>query len=156
VIAYDMPPLASGDVVLVNHLASPRPGNVVLYDVPDYTYTAQRGHETRYTHMTGERIDRILAGPGDRVVWDKGRLMVNGAASDLLPLNPRITPSNRLALTVPEDAFFILPSTTPYVRADDDDEAWRAMGIVPWWRVAGRVYARTNPLRRFSLFGASR
>ena len=146
-------PLASfqaGDVVLVNHWATLRPGQVVMYRIPEHTRTeAQRQREMRYVYFTGERIDRILAGPGDRVVWAKGRLTVNGQPSDARPLNPEVAPP-RLALTVPEATYLILPTTTPYVRAADDDGAWQALSLVPADRIVGQVYARTNPLSRIA------
>jgi signal peptidase I len=152
VITLDMPPLARGDVLLVNHLAEPRPGYIVVYEEPTFTIAERNGHERRFTHITGERIDRILAGPGDRVVWDKGKLTVNGQPSDLQPLNPSITPRHRLEVLVPAECVFILPSTTPYLRAEEDDATWRGLGTVGRERISGRVFARTNPLSRFSRF----
>jgi signal peptidase I len=148
VISLDMPPFARGDVLLVNHLAEPRPGQIVVYEEPNFTITEHSGHERRFTHITGERIDRILAGPGDKVIWDKGKLLVNGQLSDLQPLNPAVTPRNRFELLVPAECFFVLPSTTPYLRADEDDATWRGLGTVGQERVSGRVYARTNPFSR--------
>jgi hypothetical protein len=149
-INYAMPSFQVGDVVLVNHHTTLRPGHVVLYRIPDYTFP-EEGSRNRLVHMTGERIDRILAGPGDRVVWEKGRLTVNGAASDRLPLNPGGAPA-RFTATVPEGCVLILPTTTPYMRPKDPETAWLTLSVVPEDQLIGRAYARSHPLTRFTLF----
>src|SRR5579872_5272483 len=88
VIAVDSPPFRAGDVVLyapaTAGFMSPHAGQVVLYRLPNL-FTAARNH-TRY-FLAGERIDRILAGPGQRVVWRKGKLEVDGEPSALAPLD---------------------------------------------------------------------
>src|SRR5919204_650375 len=57
----------------------------------------------------GEYIDRVLASPGSEIVWEKGQLTVDGVPSALRPLGPERLPG-RLALTVPEGSYLILPS----------------------------------------------
>jgi hypothetical protein len=148
-IRLPMAPFADGDVVLVNHWVAPGAGDVVLYAIPDYTRREPQQRANRFVQYTGERIDRVLAGPGDRVVWDKGRLTVNGSASAARPLNPDVAPP-RLKLTVPDGHFLILPTTTPYVSPADDEGSWQALSLVPADRVVGRVYARTSPLSRLA------
>jgi hypothetical protein len=115
-----------------------------MYDIPDYQRTDARG---RYTYFTGERIDRILAGPGDGVLWQDGRLTVNGRPSDVRPLNPGSAPK-RLEVTLPADGFLILPTTTPLLSPGDVEATWHSLSVVPADRVRGRVYAITNPLKR--------
>lgn len=148
VIHYSTAPFQTGDVLLVNHWAKPRPGQVVMYEIPSVVQTNQRN---RFVHFTGERMDRILAGPGDDVFWENGRLTVNGVASDRLPLNPAMAPK-RLAVTVPDDHFLILATTTPYVGPNDAESMWLSLSLVSPDRLMGRVYARTHPLSRLAMF----
>lgn len=150
VISLPTPPFDQGDIVLVNHWSTPRPGHVVIYDIPDYVRPeGRRGPGERLTQFTGERIDRILAGPGDQVLWENGRLTLNGKPFDLRPLNPAVTP-RRLAVTVPHAHYLILPTTTPYMRSTDSEATWLALSLVSADRLRGRVYARTSPLSRFA------
>lgn len=150
VISLPAPPFDRGDIVLVNHWTTPRAGHVVMYDIPDYI-RPEGGPERdgRLTRFTGERIDRILAGPGDQVLWEDGRLTLNGKPLDLRPLNPAVAP-RRLAVTVPHAHFLILPTTTPYIRSTDSEAMWLTLSLVPADRLRGRVYARTSPLSRFA------
>src|SRR5262249_39197284 len=78
----------TGDVGLVNEVRQPRVGDVVLYQMSDYTIMLAPG----FAHMreeifTGRAIDRILAGPGDTVECRGGVLLVNGSPSRFFPLN---------------------------------------------------------------------
>jgi type IV secretory pathway protease TraF len=142
---------AEDDVVLVNHWRTPRLGSVVLYEIPEQRL-GQRGYgrERAYLQFTGERVDRILAGPGDRVRWADGRLEVNGQSSALLPLNPgRIV--GALDFNVPPGHVLILPSTTPQLRNVQDPPLWQSLSLVPVENIVGRAYVRSHPLRRFKL-----
>lgn len=137
-----------GDVVLINRWSTPRLGSVVLYQIPEQRM-GQRGygHERAYLQFTGERVDRILAGPGDRVHWAGGHMEVNGSPSELLPLNPgRIV--GPLDFKVPHGDFLILPSTTPQLRNVQDPQLWQHLSIVPLENIVGRAYLRSHPLRR--------
>jgi type IV secretory pathway protease TraF len=140
-------PLESGDVMLVNHWRAPAAGRVVLYELPNVQQAMTRLHGETYYRFSGERIDRILAGPGDKVRWKDGRLTVNGTPSPLLPLDNRPLPA-ALAFMVPADHFLILPSTTPQVRTVRDDATWHALSVVPAGDIRGQVYLRSHPLRR--------
>lgn len=149
-VQFDIPPFKNGDVVLINHLTQPRAGQIVMYRIPEQTYEQVRNGHTRYfTHFTGERIDRILAEPGDRVVWDSGVLTINGVSSEFRAMNPANVPK-RLALTVPANHFLIFPSTTPYVRQTDSESMWKTLSVVPADQLMGHVYFRAHPMSRFS------
>ena len=152
VINFEMAPFKTGDVLMVNHWAKLQPGHVVMYELATQIIQDPRaGNTAYYTQFTGERIDRILAGPGDRVVWEKGTLKVNGALSGFQPLNPAVVPP-KLVVNVPDGHYFILPSTTPFVRADSPESLWLSLCVVPTESIAGRMYARTNPFSRFMIF----
>src|SRR5437773_1641201 len=81
------PPFQLFDVVLVNHwayaLTSPRRGDVVLFSPRNNTRGAagQFGNR-RYEFEENQLIDRLVGLPGDRVVWDGGRLSLNGEAME--------------------------------------------------------------------------
>src|SRR5204863_653855 len=105
IVAEDTPPFRNGDVVWVNRSAfnksSPRPGQVVLYWTPEQTQVIPTEvHGTAYFYA-GERIDRIVAVPGDRVRWEKRVLYVNDRPSMLQPLNPQALPEK---LNIPSPA----------------------------------------------------
>jgi signal peptidase I len=143
------PALADGDVLLVNHLLAPRPGRVVLYELPAYT-PPTLGHMRVY--YGGDRVDRILAGPGDTVRYADGRLWVNGRPSLWFPLNGlRIT--GRSEFTVPTGHYFIIPSTTIGPVGRVPEGLWSALGIVPASSIRGCVYWRSHPLSRFGRVG---
>jgi signal peptidase I len=148
IIAMMQPPFAADDVVLVNHLASPDPGDVVVYSIPPYETTG--GRRVNNVIYTQDRIDRVLAGPGDQVTWADGKLSVNGAPSDLLPLMPTLV-TRRLEATVPDRHVLILPSTTPNIRLVENAGVWQHMSMVPIESISGQVWARSSPLSRFWL-----
>ena len=148
IIAMIQPPFAADDVVLVNHLASPDPGDVVVYSIPPYEIAG--GRRLDNTIYTEDRIDRVLARAGDHVVWADGRLSVNGAPSDAQPLMPTLV-TRRLEATVPDGHVLILPSTTPNIRLVENAGMWQHMSMVRIDRIAGQVWARSSPLSRFWL-----
>ena len=149
-IAVSTWPFDDGDVVLVNHLSAPRPGRVVLYQIPTYQQRVIVRHGGRFYNFEGERIDRILARPGDHVRWAEGRLVVNGKPSSLQPLAARWVPGP-MEFAVPPGEYLILPSTTPQIHDDPDQNLWHAMGLVPADDIEGQVYLRSHPLRRFEV-----
>lgn len=138
------------DVVLVNHWATPAPGSVVLYDIPEHTIQLRDGNRAVNTLYRGERIERILAGPGDRVLVEGGLLRVNGRPAPHLPLNTRRLPV-RLAQTVPPDHYFVLPTTTEVLPEPGETSAWEGLSMVPAGSVRGVAYARSQPLSRFEV-----
>jgi hypothetical protein len=148
-------PFQAGDVLLVNHslhgASFPRAGQVVMYEIPMtqlYNTTTPERHEIGY--LGGEAVDRVLAVGGDNVIWDgAGGLTVNGTPSPLLPLNPsRI--KTRIALRVPDDSVFILPSTIAYAPLADVPVPPPLMQILKS-NVTGTVYLRTHPLWRMKV-----
>jgi signal peptidase I len=140
-------PFRQGDVVLYNHWAyqwsRPKAGDVVLYEL-EGRYMAS---DARQIAQQGQRIDRVLAGPGDEIVWEDGRLRVNGAPDSQQPLNPAAGPA-QLRLTVPIGHYFILPTTTPYTELITKPEVWRELSLVPLSRIQGTVYWRHSPVSR--------
>ena len=147
-------PFEDGDVVMVHPRALPQVGQVVIYDIPEGRSRGNpHGHGERIIWFRGERIDRIVAGPGDRVQWDGQQLLVNGAASPWLPLEPAALPKEgKLSFAVPADCFLILPTTEPDEWIIQRDNLWEGLCYVKAEDIHGRVFARTQPLwhwRRF-------
>ena len=102
-------PFRAGDVVWVSHLGTPGIGRVVLYDMPESVASVHEGH-VRYVRLEGERIDRILAGPGDDVRWGHHQLLVNGKPSLLRPIGDPSPPCRpELHLKVPDHQYCIVP-----------------------------------------------
>jgi hypothetical protein len=138
-----------GDVVLYSPLyysyREPRPGDVVLYD--------QRGGTWRVPNniyiQPGQRIDRILAGPGDRIVWENGHLTVNGQPSTLEPLNPNAM-IPRFAVDVPQGYYLILPTLgRPLPQAlYSNEQVWKSLTVVPLGAIRGPIFFRSSPLYR--------
>jgi signal peptidase I len=143
-------PFQSGDVLLLNSRAFvgrlPQPGDVVLHRLAQIQYQIQNAG--LYVIHEGEIIDRVLAGPGDRVEWNVDRLIVNGQPSDWLPLNPQSLP-RKFTWQVPLDSVFILPSTSAAININTPEEILRRIGIVPASSIVGRVYFQTYPLSRW-------
>lgn len=144
-------PFQAGDVVWVSHLGTPAVGRIVLYDMPESAASAHYGH-TRYVRLEGERIDRLLAGPGDGVRWERHQLLVNGKPSPLRPIGDLSRLPAELHLIVPQGEYCILPSTTVGLTAVDPWADWATSSLVPAQNIRGRVYVRPFPLGRFRLF----
>lgn len=145
-LASDVGPFHQDDVVLVNHLARPGPGRLVLYELPPNRFVF-RGRWHGYVQIGGERIDRVLAGPGDHARWINGRLSVNGRGVPLRPLDTSSAP-NELDLTLHDGQFFILPNSIGGGMAAIDSERWPLITVIPRDAIRGIVYARTHPLER--------
>jgi len=135
-------------VVLVRTNATPSVGQVVLYDLP-VTRIAAGAH--RYVAFVGERIDRIVAGPGDDVTWENGHLSVNGQLSALAPVAKAGLP-RKLIARIPENCFLILPGDLPDFSSYAESQAWEELSLVPRANLHGRVYARSHPLWRLEVF----
>ncbi|HUY32844.1 MAG TPA: S26 family signal peptidase [Pirellulales bacterium] len=144
-------PFHRGDVVLVNFEVygrrEPHPGEVVLYDVRRATVASPTAWRTA-TQIAGERIDRILAGSGQKVTIDAGRVVVDGQPVPYLPLNPKRMPAT-LSVEVPSHCFLILPTTALADRYDLTGLDWQRLGLVPTSSVMGKVYLRHYPFWRF-------
>ncbi len=146
-------PLHEGDVLLVNSSAyvrsTPGSGDVVLYEMADMSVGGQTefGAAARFI-FRGPHIDRVLAGPGQVIVWDGVRLTVDGQPSSVVPLNPNGA-GQRLSFTVPTDSYFILPSTDLVNgQFQATEENWKSWSTVPLWQIEGRVIWRSWPWTR--------
>jgi hypothetical protein len=145
VIELTMSPLREGDVFLCNFWAywgsPPAPGEVVLYRSEGAGVQGPGNQQLRIPR--GERIERIIAGPGDRVHCRGGALFVNGTSSEWQPLNPNVLTFD-WELQVPHGHVCIIPSTL--LTAAQFRTAWRNVVSVPIDNVAAKVYFQLQPL----------
>lgn len=134
-------PFRRGDVVFVSHWTKIKPGKMVLYTPVEVQadITSHQRRERNYTVFRGTRIDRVLAGPGDEIVWEAGRLTVNGRASAWRPLDASRAPA-RLAFNVPPRHLFILPTGGVSVPLVEDLDSWEKLSLVPMENVVGHAY----------------
>jgi len=138
-------PFKAGDVVLVNSWRAPQPGQIVLYEIPNANQEiGTDGHRRTYLQFYGDRIDRIIAAPGQKVVWDDQMLKIDGKSSRLQPMKPDAMPQ-RLEVTVPADHYLIFPTTTPLMDEKLPLEFWEKMSLIPAGSVRGAVYFQTRP-----------
>ena len=149
----DAPPFAAGDAVLYNPSAyrwsEPAPGDVVLYRVvPQQVQTRTPQGNNAVYRVDGEYIDRVLAGPGQSVKWEKGALSLDGQPSPRLPLNPAGV-AVTLQCTVPQGYYLVLPSAQPPTTPRYPAEVWVQMSLVPRENLLGRVFLRHQPLARW-------
>jgi signal peptidase I len=155
--AIDTPPFKRLDVVLVNHwafaLTSPRRGDVVLYSPRNIS--RRRGNDnqdeghTRYRFDENQLIDRVIGLPGDHVICDHGKLTINGEPVAWRPLLSDLMPSH-LDVTVPNDRYFILPSTSADAISSGGAESfWKDAGLITQPDILGGVYLLSNPFSRF-------
>ncbi|MGH9599285.1 MAG: S26 family signal peptidase [Terracidiphilus sp.] len=154
-ITADLPPFARGDVVLLSPavyaLRQPAPGDVVLYELPSGRVAGRyMGRAANYA-LRGERIDRIVAGPGQHVRIEAGKLLVDGKPSSDMPLNIARMPGG-LDVQVPPAFYLILPTTALREGMSLEGLDWQQVGLVPTRQILGRVYLRHWPWHRLSLF----
>jgi hypothetical protein len=152
-VAYPLPmqnvgaPLEAGDVFLSNRWAYrntlPQPGDMVEYHFQGMRLPGM-------IVPAGANIDRVLAGPGSRVRWDKGTLWVDDEPVAWRPLNPERLPA-QLAVDVPAEHYFVLPTLITYLSSQTSAEQWRLLGLIRAEQIAGRVYLRHQPLSRWWL-----
>jgi hypothetical protein len=152
VLTAAVPPFEEDDVVLENQWAfafsRPRPGQVVVFQGPGTRMPANPERHNAVVVPPGERIDRILAGPGSQVRWDKGQLTVNGEVVPWQPLNPSRLPP-QIRFSVPPDHYLILPTTVPYLTAQISSAEWERLGYIAARDIMGTAYVRYQPLSRF-------
>jgi hypothetical protein len=141
-------PLRPGDVVLVNTWRTPAVGQVVVYELPEtrHEIVRRRGARMFYAYH-GERIDRIIAKPGQKVVWENQSLSIDYRPTTLRPLRPDRLPP-RLEVTVPADHYLILPTTTAMLFDDMPEELWTEMALIKKENILGTVYLQTRPFNR--------
>ena len=136
IIQQDRAPLRSGDVLLLRRFAygqsTPRIGDVVQYQIAVDSVMGRtpEGAAARF-EFRGRRIDRILAGPGQSVVWEAGLLTVDGQRTSLRPLNPGGAVQS-LSLKLPPDSWFVLPSTDfANIQFQATKENWERWSVRP-------------------------
>jgi len=106
------------------------------------------GNQHGYVRVErGQRVDRILAGPGDRVRWEKGQLTVNGEPALFEPLGST-TNIPAFVLDVPQGNYLIIPSTGWGRPVELSAEDWRRLILVPRSSIHGRAFMRSYPLTR--------
>ncbi len=153
--AHDAPPFQRDDVVLINRwayaLTSPQRGDVVQFRPNGAARVAdpnQRAFHRRLIYEQDELIDRIVGLPGDRVVWDAGKLTINGTPVAWTPLLPKRLPPH-LDITVPDGFYLILPTTSIGAADAARPEAyWTFAGLIGRNDILGIAYLRVAPLSR--------
>jgi signal peptidase I len=155
VFATDAPPFKRLDTVLVNRwayaLSGPQRGDVVLYSPVNTSRIATNEFappHVRYAYEENQLIDRLVGLPGDRVVWDQGKLSINGATVAWKPLLAERLPSH-LEITVPSERYLILPTTSAGATSRGAIKSfWEHAGSIPKTDILGRAYLRSSPLSR--------
>lgn len=148
--------LQAGDVVLVDlqsyRWRRPEPGEVVLYNAVPAHVPGRYGLRNAQYRIDGERIDRILAGPGQVVELADDRLLVDGQRVEYAALNPQRVSAN-LKLTVPKGCYLILPSTALAEQHNLQRLDWQSIGLIPAEQIEGKVWLRNYPFWRFWWLG---
>ncbi len=154
-IQLDRIPFRAGEVLVANRQAylssAPQPGDIVTYLMPEAEIAIPGA---RYV-VRGERVDRVLAGPNQKIVWNDGKLTIDGNPSLWLPLNPENMPE-KLELFVPNGYYLIFPSTELMDaqrrgRVFSFNVPWEKWSLVPRHNIHGRVYWRSWPPLRMGL-----
>jgi hypothetical protein len=169
---------STGDVLWFRHLpaGNPKvqPGDVVLYDVGSATMQLPNH---RAFQVNGDRIDRVIAGPGSHVQWRDGHFEVNGQPTAWMPLGMAAAPAGFTlmvhdrevghmeaqqwndtltgwGITVPPDNYCIVPSTIPLPNVPDGSVAlrlfWTKLALVPAERIQGRAWMCGYPPAHWS------
>jgi hypothetical protein len=153
--AADVPPFRPLDVVLVNRwafaLTDPHRGDVVLFTPIARARQADGSQipHVRFALEEDQVIDRLVGLPRDHVVWDDGKLTVNGAEVSWAPLRPERMPKH-LEVKVPTDRYLIFPTTSVGPAGAGTTEAfWTTASLIPRSDVLAGVYLRLSPLTRF-------
>jgi hypothetical protein len=138
-------------VLWYSRVATPAPGDLVLYTLPGLTVTGQyfRGNNANYVFQ-GQWIGRIIAAPGQTVSRDDaGRWMVDGVVTAWQPLTSPSLDGVR-SWKVPEGFVFVMPDNLLPPGAPFPEDALRQIYLVPAMRIAGRLYFRSLPLLQMS------
>ncbi|HTU25748.1 MAG TPA: S26 family signal peptidase [Pirellulales bacterium] len=177
-LTQPMGQFATGDVIVFRRLAAAgtnaRLGDVVLYDIGTHTFPIG---DHRAFLVGGDRIDRIIAGPGSHVTWHDGQLQVDGQPSEWQPLGITTAGSDlpmqvhnqtvghaagrtllelfsNWSVTVPAGCFCIIPSTVllPDVPTGRPmlDHVGRDLAVVRADRILGRAWICSYPMAHWS------
>lgn len=147
--------LEEGDVLLLNgRWNQPRygPGDIVSYLINEQGHA--HGGDGWYI-VGGVLIDRIIAGPGDRVVCKDRQLTVNGKppgkGRDVLA---HVGLPRDVDILVPKDTFFIYPSLVNVrnPRNQQEPEMRLRISLVPAERIRGKVRMIISPISRIRSF----
>ncbi len=158
VYAHNAPPFDRDDVVLINRwayaLTSPRRGDVVQFRPTSAGRIVDPNLQALHVRWVYEQtmlIDRVVGLPGDRVVWDGGKLTIDGAPVAWAPLIPGRLPP-RLEIDVPTDCYLILPTTSVgAANAAGVESYWKTAGLIPGDDILGVAYLRVAPITRWWL-----
>ena len=154
-ITAELPPFVRGDVVLsspgIYTLRQPQPGDVVLYEVPAGRVAGRYGTFNANYAIQGQRIDRVIAGPGQHVTLREGKLFVDGQISRDLPLDTTRMPG-ALDLQAPSGFYVILPTTALREGMSLQALDWKHVSLVPARQILGRVYVRHWPWSRITFY----
>jgi hypothetical protein len=154
-IAAITPPFLRGDVVLISSglytLRQPKPGDVVLYEIPRARVGGRYWGMAANYDIQGQRIDRIIAGPGQQVRMEGTRLLVDEKTSDYLPLNAARMPGG-YNVKVPSGHYLIFPTTAIGENLSLAGLNWEQVSLVPAHQIVARVYLRHWPWGRFTIF----
>lgn len=147
-LQINQPPMHAGDVFLVSSFwrREPRVGDIVTYDIPQGRFTGAARNVIYVAR--GQRIDRILAGPGQSIEWKDGHLRIDGQPSDLQPLNPG-QPVVPMSFVVPSAHYLILPSAQVFgqqQQAQISIREWQYLSTVSIAEIRGQVYWQSWPL----------
>jgi type IV secretory pathway protease TraF len=150
----DSPPFQAGDVIIYNpsayRHAAPQVGDMVLYRLPYARFYGQReGHRNVIYDFTGQTVvGRLIAGPGQKITVEKGRLMVNG---ELSPWSELFADRFREGFTVTmlSDNYFILTGLAGAPINPIPNELWLQLSNVSRANISGKVFFRTQPLWQF-------
>jgi signal peptidase I len=155
VYEHDATPFRRLDVVLINRwafaMSSPRRGDVVQFRPTNLIRRGpaiQTALHMRLLYEEDELIDRIVGLPGDRVVWEAGKLIVNGTPVSWAPLLPERLPRH-LDIAVPPDRYLILPTTSASaLQVGGSDSFWKGSGLIPKGDILGGAFLRIGPITR--------
>ncbi|MEQ9379776.1 MAG: hypothetical protein RJP95_02855 [Pirellulales bacterium] len=150
-LTQGLPPFNQGDVLWYSNVAKATAGDLVLYEVPSVSLAGNRndGYPARIV-VAGQRINRVVAGPGQVVQWNEGQLLVDGSASRYQPASARLLQMED-ALTVPRGRFFILPDNLLPNAVAISPEQLLTVSLVAEERVLGPVFLRSYPLNHFTV-----
>jgi len=148
-MTLDAEPLRAGDVILFLPGGSPDVGDTVLYQIEPgrvQTHTVT-GYQALY-YFGGEFIDRIVAGPGQTVTWERQEVLVDGQRSLRQPLHPASAHAD-VQFTVPAGCYGILPTVLPEGAPGFPPDVLRAASIVPAQRIVGTILLRRRSFWRW-------